>query len=52
MSTLREADGDALGDSLHFFVDFETLAAIEQRVLGLAVRIVDYANRERRDTTR
>lgn len=28
-------------------VDVETLAAIERRVLWLAVRIVDYANRER-----
>ena len=28
-------------------VDLETLAAIERRVLWLAVRIVDYANRER-----
>ena len=28
-------------------VDLETLSAIERRVLWLAVRIVDYANRER-----
>ncbi len=28
-------------------VDLATLAAIERRVLWLAVRIVDYANRER-----
>ncbi len=40
MSTLREADGGALGESLDSLVDLETLAAIEQRVLWLAVRIV------------
>jgi len=28
-------------------IDLETLSAIERRVLWLAVRIVDYANRER-----
>ena len=47
MSTLRETDGGALGESLDSLVDLETLAAIERRVLWLAVRIVDYANRER-----
>jgi pyruvate dehydrogenase E1 component len=31
----------------HVPVDIDTLAAVERRVLWLAVRIVDYANRER-----
>jgi pyruvate dehydrogenase E1 component len=36
-----------VGESLDARVELETLAAIERRVLWLAVRIVDYANRER-----
>jgi pyruvate dehydrogenase E1 component len=36
-----------VGESLDSLVDLATLAAIERRVLWLAVRIVDYANRER-----
>src|ERR1700755_3023617 len=39
--------GGLLGHSEDTPVDLETLAAIERRVLWLAVRIVDYANRER-----
>ena len=35
------------GQVLETTVDLDCLAAIERRVLWLAVRIVDYANRER-----
>src|SRR5579871_4261836 len=47
MSTLREGGGRRAGEALSSPVDLEALAAIERRVLWLAVRIVDYANRER-----
>src|SRR5579863_7175212 len=47
MSTLREGDDRFVGESLDAPADLETLAVIERRVLWLAVRIVDYANRER-----
>jgi pyruvate dehydrogenase E1 component len=47
MSTVPKGDAGAIGDSLDSLLDLESLAAIERRVLWLAVRIVDYANRER-----
>jgi hypothetical protein len=42
MSTLREADSGALGESLDSAVDLDALAAIEQRARG------EHAHREQR----